>query len=92
MLPVRIDSIRASEIPAPRDFLEGTSHPQTVVDDGSTIQREGSARIGAALIICSLPFLAVWLVIRFIWQDLKAIIRGLRLFYRAVAEELSRQK
>jgi hypothetical protein len=90
MFPEKIDQTRAYEVRVPRELLESTLRTKTDPNAGLA-NHDATARIGAALIIGALPFLALWLLVRFIWQDLKAIFRGAGFFYRAVAEDLSRK-
>lgn len=46
-------------------------------------------RLMAVLIIAAVPFLIVSFMIRFVWSDVKAVVRGLRFAYRTVVEELT---
>lgn len=50
-----------------------------------------SARFAAILIVLGLPLILVWLLARFAWNDIKAIARGVAVFWRGAAEELSRR-
>lgn len=50
-----------------------------------------ATRIMALLIIAALPFLLVWLVVRFVWSDVKLIGRGIRFAFQVLTEELSRK-
>lgn len=90
MFQEKIDREFATEIPAPPGIPE--SVPTTTIHQNRNLSARPDevARLGAGLIICCLPFIALWLLARSAWNDLKAIGRGIRLFYRTVAEELSR--
>lgn len=50
-----------------------------------------SARFAAVMIVLGLPLILVWLLARFLWNDVKAIARGVAVFWRGAAEELSRR-
>lgn len=47
-------------------------------------------RFYAALIVVLLPFILFGLLVRIVWEDLKSAARGIAIFYRAAADELSR--
>ena len=53
--------------------------------------KQPAAKFWAFLIVCGLPFFLIYLLFRFLWSDLKALGRGLRLFQSVLAEELSRK-
>ncbi len=62
-------------------------------DGSATAARQpldAGARFYAALIVLGLPFVLLYLLARFAWNDTKAVGRGIAVFYRAVTEELSR--
>jgi flagellar biogenesis protein FliO len=48
------------------------------------------ARVFSAMIVLGLPLVLLWLLARFLWNDVKAVARGIAIFYRAAAEELLR--
>lgn len=61
------------------------------VDVENTGQRVASkARFYSILIVICLPLILLGLLARFIWDDLKMLARGIAIFHRAAAEELSR--
>ena len=53
-------------------------------------QPGAGARIASVLIVCGLPLIGIFLLLRFVLLDLLAVARGVRLFHRAVTEELGR--
>jgi uncharacterized protein (DUF2126 family) len=55
------------------------------------IAQDPAARLWAALIICGLPLIGAYLLVQFLWSDVKAVARGLRFFYSALSEELIRK-
>jgi len=48
------------------------------------------ARFYAVVIVFALPLILVWLLARFVWNDVKGVGRAIGIFYRGAAEELSR--
>lgn len=51
---------------------------------------DATARFYAVLLVLALPVIVPWLLVRLVWEDVKAVARGVAIFYRATAEELSR--
>lgn len=47
-------------------------------------------RFYAVLIVVLLPFILFGLLVRIVWEDMKSAARGIAIFYRAAADELSR--
>ena len=91
MFSQKIDPTGATQVPVPADLFDLAPVEPGVAEHETTSQPERAARIGAAIIIASLPFMALWLLLRLAWRDIKAIGRGIAFLYRAIAEELSRQ-
>ena len=90
MIPEKFDCASASKVTAPSEFLSSLD-AEILSNEGLCRPQEASTKMGAALIVAALPFIGLWLLLRWVGQDLKAIVRGIRLFYRAVTDELSRQ-
>jgi hypothetical protein len=85
MILQKFDSASASKVAAPSEFV-ASLQAEILASEGLSRPQEESARTGAALIVAALPFIGLWLLLRWVWQDLRAIVRG----NRAVADELSR--
>ena len=90
MIPEKFDCASANRVTAPSELLSSLD-VEILSNEGRGRPQEASVKMGAAFIVAALPFVGLWLLLRWAWQDLKAIVRGIRLFYRAVTDELSRQ-
>lgn len=49
-----------------------------------------SAGFYAGLIVLCLPVILLWLLARLVWEEVRGIARGVAIFYRAAADEISR--
>jgi hypothetical protein len=51
---------------------------------------DATARLAAALIVLGSPLIILWLIVRAVWNDAKAVGRGIAVFHRGIAEEFTR--
>lgn len=51
-----------------------------------------AARLAAVLIVCGLPFIILWALLRLALEEARGIGRGIREFYLGAAEEMAKSR